>query len=119
MCVVSALLESDQLTLPLTLVNFWQPLLQLFHQSHATPLLLEKLLQLQTDSGGLQDRLVVGWVAAVVTAIQEGCRSGSPLARIYEAGCEVDGRRLLHLCLRTPNRHTTHLLNRWGDALTT
>ena len=72
MCVVSALLESDQLTLPLTLVNFWQPLLQLFHQSHATPLLLEKLLQLQTDSRGLQDRLVVGWVAAVVTAIQEG-----------------------------------------------
>ena len=69
---VSALIESDELVLPVRLVDIWRPLLQLFHESHATPLLLQRLLQQQSEAGGVQDRLLAGWVATIVTAINEG-----------------------------------------------
>ena len=69
---ISALIESDELVLPVRLEDIWRPLLQLFHQSNATPLLLQRLLQQQSEAGGVQDRLLAGWVATIVTAITEG-----------------------------------------------
>lgn len=60
---------------PNVLVQFWKPVVKHLHHIGATPALLHKLVASQTEDDTLKNRLLVGWAAALLSAISPSGRA--------------------------------------------
>ena len=69
--IPTVLLESDELTFPETLLNFWKPVLRLFQENGLLPMVLENLAHGLSDKSTVYDRLRAGWIATVVISLKQ------------------------------------------------
>jgi hypothetical protein len=102
----------DPLELPEILVRIWQPVLYLLNKLQLTPRLLDLLTSQLTESSSLRDRVLAGWTASILTAIDSSSCGTVAVDFYYIHPCRVIGRRLLRTVLYSPNQFTAALIQR-------
>jgi hypothetical protein len=62
--------NTDAIELPDVLVRFWQPVLYLLNNLQLTPSLLNHLASQLSEASGLRDRIISGWIATIMSAVE-------------------------------------------------